>query len=125
MLQEQKKELYDKTNALKQLNNQALQNYTTIAREPEYSPDFYEEVKPFADQVKAWADEWKPLAEKWVIEEKPPYFYLKQIEDTHDNLLISSVTSFQSDTKQKRFREMIQSIDYILSGMENELNLQK
>ncbi|MGY4690065.1 YppE family protein [Salibacterium sp. K-3] len=123
MLQEQKEDLHKKIQLLKDYNNESLQNFTNKAQDPGYSPDFYEEVKPFADKVKETADAWKPLAELWITEENPTYFYLKQIEDTHENILISSIRSFQSDTKTKRFREMIQSIDYILSGMEEQLNL--
>ncbi|SFL71775.1 YppE family protein [Salibacterium qingdaonense] len=123
MQQEQKQELHTTIQLLKKYNDESLQNFTTIAQDPEYTPDFYEEVKPFADRMKETADAWKPLAEQWIIEEKPTYFYLKQIDDTHENMCISSIRSFQSDTKKKRFREMIQSIDYILTGMEEQLHL--
>ncbi|MDQ0299395.1 hypothetical protein J2S78_001815 [Salibacterium salarium] len=117
-----KSKLIYRTEQLKEYNNETLNAYINIAQSPDYSPDFFSEVKPFADKVKECADQWKPLAEQWIIEEKPAYFYLKQIEDTHDNILISSVRAFQSDTKEKRFREMIQSIDYILSGIEKEID---
>ncbi|WP_185819616.1 YppE family protein [Salibacterium salarium] len=120
---EEKEELIKRTEQLKKYNNEALDAYTNIAQVPDYSPDFFTEVKPFADKVKECADQWKPLAEQWVVDDKPTYFYLKQIEDTHENILISSVTAFQSDTKEKRFREMIQSIDYILSGIEKEIDV--
>ncbi|WP_240375544.1 YppE family protein [Bacillus piscicola] len=113
--------LYEKTKELQALNQEALAVFIRLSENEEDAPDFYEEVKPFADKVKDTADEWKPLAEEWVVEEKPQYFYLKQIDDTHENLLISSILAFQPDTKKKRFREMIQSIDYIMSGIENAL----
>ncbi|MFB4163372.1 YppE family protein [Alteribacillus sp. JSM 102045] len=119
---ESKESLYERTDKLRKLNNEALNVYCGIKENSDNPPDFYEDVKPFADKVKACADKWKPLAEQWVVEDRPPYFYLKQIEDTHENLLISSVLAFQTDTKEKRFREMIQSIDYILSGIKNVLN---
>ncbi|SFE34763.1 YppE family protein [Alteribacillus iranensis] len=109
------------TEELQEYNQQALKTHMEVSENPDYSPDFFAEVKPFADKVKESADEWKPLAEQWIVEEKPDYFYIKQIDDTHENLLISSVLAFQSDTKKKRFREMIQSIEYIMSGIQNDI----
>lgn len=121
MLSEMKNKLYERTEELRKLNNEALRSFVRIKEEKEAPPDFYECVKPFADKVKARADQWKPLAEQWIIEDRPDYFYIKQMDDTHENLLISSVLAFQPDTKEKRFREMIQSIDYILTGITNQL----
>ncbi|MFB5661719.1 YppE family protein [Alteribacillus sp. HJP-4] len=111
----------DLSDQLRVYNNQALNYYRENIQEKGEAVDFETVVKPFADEVKNTADQWLPLAKEWVLEEKPPYFYLKQLEDTHENLLISSVLAFQLDTKEKRFREMIQSIDYILSGIKNSL----
>ena len=111
--------LREKTKQLQQLNQEALQIYEETMKKNQ-SPDFYTEVNPFADEVKKHADEWKELAEQWIIQSHPKYFYVKQIQDTYDNILYASVLAFQTDTKKKRFHEMIQSIDYILEGILKE-----
>ncbi|SDH06163.1 protein of unknown function [Alteribacillus persepolensis] len=109
--------LYEVTEQLLTMNNTALETFRHIKTGDKDTPDFYEEVKPFADKVQSYADEWKVLAEEWVLAERPVYFYVKQIEDTHENISVASILAFQTDTKEKRFRERIQSIDYILTGV--------
>ncbi|WP_245947361.1 YppE family protein [Bacillus taeanensis] len=109
------------TKQLQQLNKQAYDQYHNRTKHEGYEVNFYEEVKPFADEVLAISNNWKPLAEEWIADAKPKYVYPIQIHDTYENLTIISVTAFQKDTKEKRFNEMIKSIDYVLHAMIEQL----
>nr|WP_239541143.1 YppE family protein [Pullulanibacillus pueri] len=104
-------------------NQQAKDQFVLRTRSEGYEMDFYGEVKPFADEVLKVVDEWKDLVSDWMTSEQPKYIYLKQIEDTYDNLTIVSVTSFQKDTRRKRFLNTISSIGYVLETIEQQLNV--
>ena len=79
-------------------------------------------VKPFSDEVKAVADKWKELSLDWIGKERPKYIYPIQIESTYENLGIISVQAFYQDTKMKRFKDMHQSIHYVLNSIVEQLN---
>ncbi|MBU8907297.1 DUF1798 family protein [Desertibacillus haloalkaliphilus] len=121
MEQNQQLRLKELTNELRRYNELARQQFVEDTCKTDYQVNFYERVKPFADAVLALADEWRPLAMQWVIEMKPTYVYGIQIKDTYENITISSVQAFQTDTKKKRFLEMIKSIDYVLATIEQQL----
>lgn len=111
---------------LKNLNNQAYLQFINKTKKPDYKVDFFGEVKPFADQVQLLADDWKELAREWVIANKPKYVFPIQINDTHENITIAAVLAYQLETrdnnfKQKRFLEMIKSIDYVLDALQKSL----
>lgn len=114
-------ELRAKTTKLIEIHEEVKEIFQRTL-ESEKTPDFYDEVKPFSDEVKKHADEWLALAKKWMMEEKPPYLYIQQLEDIYYNMLHVSVLAFQKETKKKRFYEMIQSINYILNGVLRELS---
>lgn len=109
------------TKLLRELNEQALWQYTERTSQEGYETDFYNEVKPFADKVEALADEWKPLVLQWIREKKPKHLYPIQINDTYDNMIAACVLVFQKDARRRRLREMIKSIDYVLEIAEKQL----
>lgn len=113
--------LFSLTKQLIHYNNEAFKQYTEITRHSDEAADFYKIVKPFVDKVNKCADEWKDLVLVWIKESKPKYIHPINIESTFENLMISSVQAFQKDTRQRRFNEMIQSIDYILNHIIDEL----
>ncbi|MFC7392673.1 YppE family protein [Scopulibacillus cellulosilyticus] len=109
------------TRLLKEYNQMAYEQFVNRTRKEGYEVDFYGAVKPFADKVLAAADQWKPLALEWINKQHPKYVYHIQINDTYDNLTITSVTAFQKDTRRRRFLETIKAVDYVLDAMLNQL----
>ncbi|MBM7645251.1 hypothetical protein JOD45_001462 [Scopulibacillus daqui] len=118
---DKKQLLKDLTIELRQYNQKAYGQFVNSTRQEGYEADFYNEVKPFADKVLSAADKWKPLALEWVNKERPKYIYHIQINDTYDNLTITSVTAFQKDTRRRRFLETIKAIDYVLDAILKQL----
>jgi hypothetical protein len=121
MHQQADNKLHELTLRLRELNQNALQQFSKQTQEEDYQTDFYSEVKPFADKVQELIDTWRPLAEAWVRRNKPKYVFPIQIKDTYDNLSIVCVTAFQKDTRKRRFYETIKSIDYVLENMLDQL----
>ncbi|MFC4617763.1 YppE family protein [Camelliibacillus cellulosilyticus] len=122
MNQEALQRLKDLTERLKELNDQAHDQFTQRTRSENYEVDFYGEVKPFADAVLKVVDEWKPLVFEWIQTAHPKYIYFPQINDTYDNLTIISVTAFQKDTRRKRFLDTVSSIKYVLDLIIEQLS---
>jgi hypothetical protein len=114
-------ELRDLTAKLLKYNEEAALSYAQC-RETGESADFYKVVKPFADRVKADVEEWQERASKWVISNKPKYIYPMQIKNAAENLQMVSVQAFFPKTSLKRFNEHVRSIEYILSGLIEELD---
>ncbi|TLS35941.1 DUF1798 family protein [Pseudalkalibacillus caeni] len=114
--------LFELTGQLLAFNEEAYGQFVDITNAEDYEVDFYGEVKPFADRVKKAADEWEPLARDWVMENKPKYLYPIQIKNTFENIEMTSVIAWQKDTKPKRFKERIKSIEYVLAYLLEQLN---
>ncbi|MBO0994790.1 YppE family protein [Bacillus sp. SD088] len=115
------------TNNLKKLteqlytfNNEAYETFLKH-RETGEKGDFFKEVKPFADQVKVCCDQWEPLAVKWSMQEKPKNLHPMQIRNTAENIQMVSIRAFFPESSLKRFNSHIQSIDFILRRMLEEL----
>lgn len=121
MQQQADNKLRELTLRLRELNQNAHQQFSERTQEANYQVDFYNDVKPFADKVQELIDVWRPLAEAWVKRSKPKYVFPIQIKDTYDNLSIVCVTAFQKDTRKRRFYETIKSIDYVLENMLDQL----
>ncbi|MET1249722.1 YppE family protein [Sporolactobacillus sp. STCC-11] len=121
MHQQADNKLRELTLHLRELNQNAFQQFAKRTQEKDYQVDFYNEVKPFADKVQELIDIWRPLAEAWVRRSKPKYVFPIQIKDTCDNLSIICVTAFQKDTRKRRFYETIKSIDYVFDNMLDQL----
>ncbi|MFS0645041.1 YppE family protein [Siminovitchia sp. 179-K 8D1 HS] len=94
-------------------------------RESGAEGDFYGEVKPFADQVKKLCEKWEPLAVKWTIARKPKKIFPQQIKNTAENIQMVSVRSFYPDSSLKRFKSHIQSVEYVLNRIVEEINKNK
>lgn len=109
------------TTTLLGLNEQARNQFVNKTRQEGYAVDFYGQVKPFADEVLKLVDEWKPLVFEWIHSDHPEHVYHRQINDTYDNLTITSVTAFQKDTRRKRFMETVTSIDFVLTTIISQL----
>ncbi|MCK6257471.1 YppE family protein [Fictibacillus sp. KIGAM418] len=110
------------TRELLDANREAFDQYIENTKKEGYEVDFYGEVKPFTDRIRAMAEEWKNLSLPWVAANQPKYIHVNQINDTFDNLQFIAVFAFQPDTKEKRFTEMVKSIDYVLSTMLERLH---
>lgn len=121
VLNEKNMELLKLTKTLMDYNDEAKQQYLYTTQQEGYEVDFYNKVKPFVDQVELVAKQWKVLAEEWVKAEDPKYIHLPQIEDTYDNIMISSVTAFQVRTRKRKLFNTISSIAYVLENIEKAL----
>ncbi|WLR60237.1 YppE family protein [Guptibacillus hwajinpoensis] len=102
------------TKQLITINEEARVQYTTRTHLDTYKVNFYEEVKPFADRALEILKEWEPLARAWVMENKPKYLYPIQIKNTFENIEMVSVVAWQKDTGPKKFNERVQSVEYVL-----------
>ncbi|OEH92992.1 DUF1798 family protein [Bacillus solimangrovi] len=92
---------------------------------PQYidkEPDFYHDVKPFVDTLRVDADKWRDLALDWVKHERPLYIHSINIEDTHENLIHTSLQTFYHDVKEKRYKEMTESIMYTIGMVTSQLS---
>ncbi|MEK3886064.1 YppE family protein [Bacillus sp. FSL K6-3431] len=113
--------LYDLTLQLCNYNKEAFENYHNC-RSTGIKGDFYSEVKPFADKVKECRDKWEPEAILWTIKNKPKNLYPLQIKNTGENIEMVSVRAFFPDSSLKKFNSHVQSIDYVLRRLLDELD---
>lgn len=81
-------------------------------RELEYDPDFFNEVKPYADKIDGILQEWQKEMAAWIVEEKPKYVRMPQIDNACEQLGQVIVQSFYRKTSKKRFFESIQAVKY-------------
>ncbi|MFS0822996.1 YppE family protein [Bacillus sp. 1P02SD] len=110
-------DLLAKTNMLKDLCDQSLKRLEDIKESESYEVDFYKEVKPFVDDTMAIADNWRELAIFWINKEFPKNLHPNQIDATHENIQHITIQSFYQDTKVKRFKNMYESIQYVLDNI--------
>lgn len=110
----ERKRLLNVTERLYKYNQLAEEQYLDKTMSKDYEVDFYKVVKPFADEVHAVAEEWKELASLWVRQEDPDFLSPNQIQDTYDNIIISSVIAFQVKTRKRKLLNTTASITYIL-----------
>ncbi len=78
-------------------------------------PDFFHTVKPFADEVYVTVQQWEKTVKEWILAEQPKYIHTQQIDSTVENINMVTVQCFYPDTREKRFKGMIQSIRYVLN----------
>lgn len=114
------KQLKNLTEQLLQYCHEALANYQR-SRETGTEGDFYKEVKPFADKVKELCEKWEPLAAEWTIACRPKNLFPQQIKNTAENIQMVAVRSFYPDSSLKRFKSHIQSVEYVLSRIVEEI----
>lgn len=86
-------------------------------QENKVEPDFFNEVKPFADEVHALLLEWEKETVEWIGTAAPKYIHSQQIVSTVENVNHVTVQCFYPDTREKRFKGMIQSIRYVLNDI--------
>ncbi|MFT4413050.1 YppE family protein [Fredinandcohnia humi] len=110
-------ELLTKTKLLKEFCNQSLHRLEDIKHREVYEVDFFNEVKPFVDNVMRIADSWRELSKEWIKQEKPKNIHPNQIDATYENIQHISIQGFYQDTKQKRFKNMYESILYVLDSI--------
>ncbi len=115
------KTLRELTAELLKINEEARLQYTTRTHLHDYKVNFYDEVKPFADKALMLLKEWEPLAREWVMENKPKYLYPIQIKNTYENIEMISVVAWQKDTGPKKFNERVQSVEYVLEKLLEEV----
>nr|WP_249317057.1 YppE family protein [Bacillus sp. FJAT-50079] len=108
------------TSQLYEYNQQASQHFQQ-GRETGVEGDFYKEVKPFADAVKECVVRWEPEAVKWLLKNKPKHIYPLQIKNTAENIQMVSVRAFFPSTSLKKMKDHIQSIEFVLKRMLDEL----
>ncbi|WP_404442384.1 YppE family protein [Sutcliffiella horikoshii] len=85
------------------------------AKANQQEPDFFQTVKPYADQVFETVGLWENTVKNWILSEKPKYIHVQQIDSTVENINMVAVQCFYPDTREKRFKGMIQSIRYVLN----------
>lgn len=86
-------------------------------REKDVTPDFFQDVKPYADSIQLQLLEWKENAILWIQEYKPKYLHEQQIESVVENMNQFVVQSFYKETSKKRFLQSIHSVQYTLSTL--------
>jgi hypothetical protein len=86
-------------------------------QENKVEPDFFNEVKPFADEVHALLLEWEKETLEWIAITAPKYIHSQQIVSTVENVNHVTVQCFYQDTREIRFKGMIQSIRYVLNDI--------
>ncbi|MDF0726270.1 YppE family protein [Cytobacillus sp. S13-E01] len=116
------KELYDLSIYLLECNDKSLRQLESIKNEEGYEPDFFHAVKPFADKVHEALKEWKKLSLEWIKEQHPKYIYQMQIDTAYENIELVTVQSFYQDTRIKKFKDMHQSIQYLLQSIIEQIN---
>lgn len=117
-------QLKEMTSGLLECNRRAAESFQRC-RATGKQGDFYTEVKPFADKVKALSEEWEPKAVKWVTDIRPKNLHPLQIKNTAENLQMVSIRAFFPDTSIKRFKSHIQSIEYVLERILEEIEKSK
>lgn len=113
-------QLKELTMKLYKYNQEAYEIFMKC-RESGIDGDFFKEVKPFADKVKDCVDVWEPLATRWILTAKPKNLYPLQIRNTAENIQMVSIRAYFPKTSLKRFNSHIQSIDFVLSRVLEEL----
>lgn len=84
-------------------------------RELDATPQFFEEVKPYADNIQSLLLEWQQNALNWIKENRPKYMHESQIQNVVDAMNQFVVQSFYKETSKKRFIQSVQSVHYTLS----------
>ncbi|MGG4491915.1 DUF1798 family protein [Metabacillus idriensis] len=76
--------------------------------------DFFNEVKPAFEEAMAIMNDWKEDVLTWRITARPKYLFPAQIDSTVENFEQLVLQSFYKESKPIRFKNMKQSIDYVI-----------
>jgi hypothetical protein len=110
--------LSNKTEELISLLEDAKEKF---ASRGEGAPDFFSEVKPFADKVRDVCDEWLPLAEKFAQRTRANYIHVSQLSAAAENLQSLSISALQPDMRERRFKDLSSSVEYVLHQLRDGL----
>ncbi|GEK34117.1 YppE family protein [Kurthia sibirica] len=83
-----------------------------MMREKNLEPDFFQEVKPYADHIQEKLKQWQDLSQQYIIENRPKWIHMVQINNACDAIEQFVVQSFYQKTSKKRFYQSIQSVKY-------------
>ena len=86
-------------------------------REEDRSPDFYNEVKPYADEMHETLKLWKAEAYAFIEQKQPKYVHKVQIDNAIDAMEQFFVQSFYKETSKKRFLQSITAVKYTLDTL--------
>ncbi|MFC7370558.1 YppE family protein [Fictibacillus iocasae] len=110
--------LLQKTNNLIDLLYEAKEKFESRG---DRVPDFFTEVKPFADKVKDECDAWLPLAEAFAARTRANYIHPSQLTAAAENIQSLSIYALQPDMRERRFKELLSSVDYVLHQLKTGL----
>lgn len=99
----------------------ASRNRFLKMRELGATPNFFEEVKPYADEIHQLLIDWKELAIQWIEEHRPKYIHVQQIQNVVESMDKFVVESFYKETSKKRFFQSVHSVSFILSTLLRDL----
>lgn len=86
-------------------------------REEDRSPDFYNEVKPYADEMRDLLRNWQTETYAFIETRQPKYVHKVQIDNALDAMEQFFVQSFYKETSKKRFLQSITAVQYTLDTL--------
>ena len=114
------KNLIEQTNTLISAGDEAVNRFYRM-REEDRSPDFYNEVKPYADHMQTVLQSWQQLANEYITLQRPKYVHTVQIHNAVDAMEQFFVQSFFKETSKKRFLQSVQSVKYTLETLQRAI----
>lgn len=100
--------------------NEARDRFYTMRKENR-SPDFYNEVKPYADNMQQLLQQWRQEAYQFIKIVQPKYMHDVQIDNALDAMEKFFIQSFYKETSKKLFLQSIQSVEYTLTTLLRKL----
>ncbi|WLR43698.1 YppE family protein [Bacillus carboniphilus] len=113
--------VYDISMKLKQLVNQAEKRFLNV-KENKQEFDFYKTVKPAVDYEHEVLADWKKEALNWLENNEVANLYPIQIETTFEHAEKLFVQSFFYDVSAKRWKDMKESVDYVVNQILQEFD---
>ncbi|MED3660665.1 YppE family protein [Ureibacillus sp. FSL K6-8385] len=95
----------------------ASRNRFLKMRKLDATPNFFEEVKPYADHIHELLESWEASAIQWIEEHRPKYLRKQQIQSAAETMDKFVVESFYKETGKKRFFQSVHSVRFILSTL--------
>ncbi|WP_338749598.1 DUF1798 family protein [Bacillus sp. FJAT-52991] len=83
--------------------------------------DFYQEVKPFADRANKVSIHWKKEIETQLQQGGFKYIHQPQVKAVVENIELVSVQAFFPETSYTRFKNYIESTNFLLNSLLKEL----
>jgi len=90
-------------------------------KETNIEGDFYQEVVPFTNKVKIELDLWYPAVKGWITSVRPHHLHVEQIESVKEQIETIAVQAFFPLTSKTRFYNTVQSAEFVLKSVLNEL----